>query len=165
MSAEDRLNLLYIVLRIISGENSRIPPLPYKLGINKFSADTETERETLAGTFRNRSAIDEFGEQFGRFPSPSRRQLLDIPMEKDWVKEGAVTEVTDQGRCGCCWAISVMGASEGAAAITPENEGFLEVLSFQQLISCDEQNWGCDGGMSVSVFAVWSSSNNFPVHI
>lgn len=140
-----RLKLLYIVLRIISAENSKVPPLPYKLGINKFSADTGFERRKLSMTFYNESAVEEFGSQFGRFDATNRR-LQNLPTEINWVEKGAVTPVLDQGRCGCCWAVSVMGAAEGAAAITPENKGFLESLSIQQLISCDDNGLGCGGG-------------------
>lgn len=47
------------------------------------------------------------------------------------------------GRCGCCWAISLAGAIEGAAFA---NNGYLQSVSFQQFISCNDINWGCDGG-------------------
>ena len=58
---------------------------------------------------------------------------------------GAVTSVKNQGSCGCCWAIATVGALEGSAAID-SNFTWLENVSFQQLISCDTQNMGCDGG-------------------
>ena len=58
---------------------------------------------------------------------------------------GAVTSVKNQGQCGCCWAIATAGALEGDAAINT-NFTFLESVSFQQLISCDDQNDGCGGG-------------------
>ena len=148
LDIEERLKLLYIVLRIISAENSKVPPLPYKLGINKFSADTGFERRKLSATFYNESAFNEFGSQFGRFGF-SNRELQDLPTQINWVEKGAVTPVLDQGRCGSCWAVSVVGAVEGAAAITPENEGFLQKLSIQQLVSCDDNQLGCGGGMGL----------------
>ena len=50
----------------------------------------------------------------------------------------------DQGRCGCCWAVSLLGSLEGSVAI--QNPGFLQSLSHQQLISCDKGNFACEGG-------------------
>jgi C1A family cysteine protease len=67
----------------------------------------------------------------------------DLPTQVDWVSEGAVTSVKDQGRCDCCWAVSLAGAVEGAAFV---NNGYFQSLSFQQYISCNERNLGCDGG-------------------
>jgi Papain family cysteine protease len=73
-----------------------------------------------------------------------------VPAAVDWVERGAVTSVKDQGRCGGCWSISITGAIEGAAAIS---NNYLQSLSFQQLISCDESNLGCDGGFPASALA------------
>lgn len=69
-----------------------------------------------------------------------------IPDRVDWVDLGGVTHVKDQGRCGCCWAISLNGAIEGGVYSDPNNNGYLQSLSFQQLISCSKTNGGCDGG-------------------
>jgi hypothetical protein len=47
---------------------------------------------------------------------------------------------------GSCWAVTLAGAIEGATAVS---NGYLQSLSWQQLISCDEQNLGCNGGSLV----------------
>lgn len=62
-----------------------------------------------------------------------------------------------KGRCGSCWAISAMGIVEGVAYVT---NGYIQSMSFQQLISCDGQNWGCDGG-DVSTALQYAVSNSF----
>jgi hypothetical protein len=53
-----------------------------------------------------------------------------------------------QGRCGCCWAVSIVGFLEGHAAINAMEQGqsYFQNLSLQQLVSCDDENGGCNGG-------------------
>ncbi|CAN4078808.1 unnamed protein product [Withania somnifera] len=43
------------------------------------------------------------------------------PATVDWRKKGAVTGVTDQGQCGCCWAFSAVAATQGINEIKTGN--------------------------------------------
>jgi hypothetical protein len=62
----------------------------------------------------------------------------------NWVDEGKVTPVRDQGMCGGGYAFAIAGAVESMRAIT---RGNLNVLSPQQILDCDEgYNKGCEGG-------------------
>jgi len=138
----------------------------WKLGHNEFSDLSQEEfmeRMKLGkhspGVFKPRGRSD------GRLVSAGARSLrslaadveedefegnageyddLEVPDEKNWVEEGAVSSVKNQWFCGACWAFSAVGAIEGARAIKTGN---LTDLSMQQLLDCDDTDMGCGGGL------------------
>lgn len=61
---------------------------------------------------------------------------------KDWTGS-LTTPVKNQGSCGSCWAFS---AAEQIESDTMRTLGVSYVLSPQQLVSCDNTSFGCDGG-------------------
>jgi C1A family cysteine protease len=61
----------------------------------------------------------------------------------DWVAEGKVNPIKNQGQCGSCWAFSTMGTLESGYAIS---SGKLVSLAEQQLVDCDRNDNGCSGG-------------------
>jgi len=69
-----------------------------------------------------------------------------IPDSVNWVEQGAVNPIQNQGQCGSCWAFSTVGAMEGRNQIK-NNE--LVKLSEQQLVDCADSfgNKGCKGGL------------------
>ena len=77
------------------------------------------------------------------------KRPVGLPESWDWRDEGAVTPVKNQGSCGSCWTFSVAGALEGFQYI---KTGQLDVLSEQNILDCDETNYGCDGGWPARSF-------------
>ncbi len=68
---------------------------------------------------------------------------LSYPATFDWVTEGKVTDVRNQGACGSCWAFGTVGAMESAIKI---QTGESVDLSEQFLVSCNNSGWSCNGG-------------------
>lgn len=78
----------------------------------------------------------------------------------NWIENGGVTGVKDQGQCGSCWSFSTTGALEGAYFV---KYGKLPVFSEQQLVDCDNfqhggKDHGCNGGLMDNAFT-WIEKN------
>jgi len=110
-------------------------------GVTKFSDLTPEEFKATYLTYR---------------PSNRTRVIEDpviegpIANDIDWVSQGAVTPVKDQGRCGSCWAFSATAAIESYAKLSGKYG--LEVLSAQQINSCDKRDGGCNGGNTETAY-------------
>jgi len=111
--------------------------LSYSMDVNAFADLTE----------------DEFVAQYtglsSATPSLSDVNLGTLPEVEspddavDWVANGAVNPIKNQGQCGSCWAFSTVGTLESAYKIATGN---LYSLAEQQLVDCDRSDDGCSGG-------------------
>ncbi|GIQ86456.1 peptidase C1A, partial [Kipferlia bialata] len=82
----------------------------------------------------------------GATPYVSTGPNLSMPSEWDWDAEGYVHLPKNQKDCGGCWAFAVMEAMESNWAIRNDLKDDVPALSAQQLIDCNTENSGCDGG-------------------
>ena len=117
----------------------------FKVGVNEFADLTDKEfnlmyTHTMEDTFLDNSGdIDE------------RKYGSELPKSVDWVSQGHVSPVKNQGQCGSCWSFSATGVLESHFSIY-KNESLL--LSEQELVDCSYfyGNLGCGGGMPTRAF-------------
>ncbi len=76
----------------------------------------------------------------------------DLPARFDWRDSSGVTPIRNQGGCGGCWAFATVGPLECNIKI---KDGVSVDLSEQYLISCNTNDWGCDGGWWAHAYHQW----------
>ena len=113
----------------------------YEMGLNQFSAMTQEE---FAETYLTLMTPKEFTPLVG---DESVVEVADV----DWVAQGYVTGVKNQGQCGSCWAFSTTGGLEGLSKLA---YGTLQNFSESQLVDCSSSygNHGCNGGLMDNAF-------------
>ena len=68
-----------------------------------------------------------------------------VPSAYNWCDtHGGCPSVRDQGACGSCWAFATAGPLEAWVKYR-DGAGSVD-LAEQYLVSCNTDNWGCDGG-------------------
>lgn len=122
------------------------------LGIGPFADRTKDEFSYFATRGRVDTKNGEKPRVWGDLPhlgtvKPDPLKLF--PESIDWVEDGAVTSVKNQGECGSCWSFSTTGSLEGFEYVRTGN---LTGLSQQNLLDCDEGNYRCNGGLMDAAF-------------
>jgi len=123
----------------------------FTMALNEFGSMTEEEFvNSRMGIREPREGLELNG------PIKPRVTLLrqevskaDPPSTIDWTEKGIVAPVKNQGSCGSCWAFSAVGALESAYA---KKYGTLVEFSEQELVSCDDNDYGCQGGLMDTAF-------------
>jgi C1A family cysteine protease len=130
-----RMAVYYSNFIYIEMENAR--QSEYELGANAFMDLTQEEF-----TSRYLSFVPEDYE----YPTQTEDfEYVPTNGVKNWITEGKVGPVLNQGSCGSCWAYS---AAETVQSFWSISKGSLPSLSEQQLVDCTGSygNQGCNGG-------------------
>ena len=134
----------------------------FKLELNKFSTLTNDEYKNLLGLNKNllNNNNDNCDIPKNKFLNNNNllinnNNLLNINNilnfdnllnldNFNWVDKNKITSVKNQLECGSCWAFSTIGSYENWYAI---NYGELVDFSEQELVDCDNNDNGCNGGL------------------
>ena len=114
------------------------PNNSYKRGVNHMSDFHSHEYGRLLGHVK--APRNMLGSAM--LASPANVDVSSLPDSVDWRKEGVVTAVKDQGRCGSCWAFATTETIESHVAIST---GLLMDLSPQQVAACTPNPHQCGG--------------------
>ncbi|KAL1494131.1 hypothetical protein ABEB36_009777 [Hypothenemus hampei] len=116
----------------------------YKMGINKFG---DQSPEEFLGFLKHKSGQRSLNKEASKIADLHKP---DLPNATDWREMNAVTPVRDQKNCAASWAFSVTGSLEGFYHLRYKRFKSPVAFSVQQLIDCDEANYGCYGGNEAS---------------
>ncbi|KAF8029603.1 hypothetical protein BT93_E2124 [Corymbia citriodora subsp. variegata] len=138
-------NLLFIEEFNASGNRT------FKLGVNQFSdlTDDEFVRRPTGYLASKQLKSPRNASLSQRYPTG------DVPESIDWVEKGAVNPIKDQGQCSENLNVLILLgilSSRSSRRNHAYQKGKLPVLSEQQLIDCDTENDGCEGGLTNKAF-------------
>jgi KDEL-tailed cysteine endopeptidase len=135
----------------ISDHNLNAEYIGFTMKMNQFGDLTLEEFQSKHLGFNAQSKKQQKQHAPRQHKTPSFESLFDNEVIADnfenfsWVDEDRVHSVKNQGSCGSCWAFSAIGATESAIAIASKSSP--PSLSEQQLVDCDDQSDGCQGGL------------------
>jgi len=88
-------------------------------------------------------------------PLATANNLQQLPSSFDsatnWPQCTTIGTIYDQARCGSCWAFGAVESISDRFCIASK-ASFNQVLSFEDMVSCDDDDSGCEGGDAGSAF-------------
>jgi cathepsin B len=130
---------LFMINQKLNGET-------YKIGVTQF---TDMSLENLAdkylvmdmGKKLNLRNLREKSNNFNLVENENYENFSPI----DWRSKDVFLPVRDQGQCGSCWAFAASEVLSDRFCIA-SNGAVDVILSPQDLVSCDRNDLGCNGG-------------------
>jgi cathepsin L len=154
-----RLSIYLVNSRYVKEFNSRSTS-SFTLRRNNFAFLTPAEYKVLLGYKGTRASSLKKGHVLAHRPNKKIGQ----PSSYDWRDQNVVQVVKDQGNCGSCWAFGAIGAQESMYAIYSKQ---LFNLSEQNLVDCDIEDYGYDGGDALNAWhhVLWIQDGNFVTEV
>lgn len=140
MQNELRRGIFEINARSVAMHNTKADK-KFTMELNEFADLTWDEFQSwYLGAPQQCSATESNGVEYG-----------DVPAQKDWRADEAVSPVKNQGKCGSCWTFSTTGCLESHVKL---KHGKFTILSEQNLLDCAQNfdNHGCNGGLPSHAF-------------
>jgi len=118
----------------------------WTMGVTPFADMTPEEFKTKVITDQCKHSFAKHQQLHDAKEKLYKGRRLDVtsPSSVNWVTAGKVTAVKNQGSCGSCWSFSTTGSIESRTAIH-DNAAPIS-LSEQELVDCDTNDHGCQGG-------------------
>jgi hypothetical protein len=77
---------------------------------------------------------------------------------KEWSECSDVIDIIqDQSACGSCWAVSSASVMQDRICISSGGEIKINISS-EDILSCEKQSFGCDGGWPENAFSFWMTN-------
>jgi cathepsin F len=143
-----RLNNFKATMERVAEKNAKSRKAVY--GITKFS-DLSPEEFQTNFLMKNPIQVDKKPRDKNRV-LPTKLKNEDLPASFDWRQHGAVTPVKDQKQCGSCWAFSVTENIESMWILAKKATNSTVNLSPQQIVDCDTNDGGCNGGNTPTAY-------------
>merc|ERR1711916_368627 len=117
---------------------------------DEFAASHLMPKGVLEATLTSNAFLARGGE--AAIPTQSPPLGTTLPKSFDWRDSNTpvITPVKNQGQCGSCWAFSVTEEVESMWALAGHP---LIELAPQQIVDCDTEDDGCNGGDTRSGYA------------
>lgn len=137
-------------IAFIQQHNSN-PNYTYQLGLNYWADLTWEEFKYNYLGLPSETEINRWIEpEIETISNPiQQNNFRNLPSSWDWRTTGTVAPIQSQGQCGSCWAFSAISSVEQKIAL--KHNQFYK-LSEQQLVDCNTQNYGCNGGYMSRAF-------------
>jgi cathepsin F len=138
---ETRLNNFVETTKRVAQLNARAKALnsTATFAINKFSDLTLEEFSVRLGMKGYQP------KQLTGVPVAHVTSAVAAPSSFDWRTKHGITAIKDQGQCGSCWAFSCTESIE-SVYIIKGGKTSQQPLAPQQIVDCDRNDAGCNGG-------------------